>query len=113
VDDLVEGIVRLIAVVPETARPAGAGDSISPVAPWRTVNIGGGTPVSLPDFIQAIEDAVGKRAVKVMKPMQPGDVVQTFASADLLETLTGYRPATTLLQGVPAFVNWYRDWVSG
>lgn len=112
VDDLVESIVRLIPVVPQTGTPAGPNDSISPVAPWRTLNIGGGAPVSLPDFIIAIEEALGKQATKVMKPMQPGDVFQTFASAELLESLTGYRPTTLLRQGVPAFVDWYREWVS-
>lgn len=112
IDDLVEGILRLMPAVPQTGAKAAEIDSISPVAPWRTVNIGGGAPVSLPDFIQAIEDALGKQATKVMRPMQPGDVIQTFASADLLEALTAFRPSTPLRVGIPAFVDWYRYWTA-
>src|SRR5262249_7910603 len=89
VGDLVGAIVRLIAKPPERGRPAGAPglDSLSPVAPFRTVNIGTGRPVGLLDFIAVIEAAVGKRATRRLMPMQPGDVPRTFASADLLEAL--------------------------
>jgi UDP-glucuronate 4-epimerase len=112
VADLVEAIVRLVATPPEPGRPAGplGLDSLSPVAPFRTVNIGTGRPVGLLDFVAVIEAAVGKTAIRRMMPMQPGDVPRTFASADLLEALTGYRPSTPILEGVTAFVDWYRWW---
>ncbi len=85
-------------------------DSLSPVAPWRAVNIAGGQPVELMDFISIIEDLVGRPAVKTMLPMQQGDVVDTFADASLLDALTGFRPSVTVETGVSAFVDWYRDW---
>jgi len=109
VDDLIEGIVRLIPIVPETGdRQAGEVDSISPVAPHRIVNIGGGHPVALLDFIAAAEKSLGIKAKRNYLDMQPGDVPTTFASADLLECLTGYRPVTPVQTGVDAFVAWYR-----
>ena len=110
VDDLVEAIVRLVPCVPAPpARGEGIpGDSLSPAAPFRVVNIGPGAPVGLLDFVDAIERALGKKAVRNLTPMQPGDVADTFACADLLERLTGYRPATPVADGVGKFVEWYR-----
>jgi UDP-glucuronate 4-epimerase len=112
VDDLVEGIYRLSACVPPKPGVSERmdGDSLSPVAPHRVVNVGGGAPVKLLDFVEAIEAAVGKSAVRTYLPMQPGDVPETFADARLLQSLTGYRPATPVSVGVPAFVAWYRDY---
>jgi UDP-glucuronate 4-epimerase len=111
IDDLVEGLVRLISVVPERSRPAPGGiDSLSPVAPWRAVNIGRGSPVSLMDFIAAIEQVLGRKALLNLMPMQPGDAPATYASADLLEALTGYRPDTPLETGVAAFCEWYKTY---
>jgi len=112
IDDLVEAIVRLIPVTPRKGEPVaveGAVDSLSPVAPWRVVNIGGGQPVGLLPFIETIERCVGKPAIRNMLPMQKGDVVETFADASLLRTLTGYVPETTVEDGVRAFVEWYRS----
>jgi UDP-glucuronate 4-epimerase len=109
VGDLVEAIARLLAVPPVKGQPV-AGDSLSPVAPWRLVNIGAGSPVRLDDFIAEIERAMGKSAVRNEMPMQAGDVPRTWADASLLQTLTGYRPATTLAEGVAAFLAWYRDY---
>ena len=74
------------------------------------VNIGGGSPVQLSAFIEAIEAKLGKKATKNLMPMQQGDVADTFANADLLEKLTGYRPSTTVEEGVGAFVDWYREY---
>ncbi|PWE29943.1 UDP-glucuronate 5-epimerase [Maritimibacter sp. 55A14] len=113
VDDLVEGIRLLIDVPPE--RPADAsgiapGDSLSPVAPWRVVNIGNSAPVRLLDFITAVEAATGRRAEKIMMEMQPGDVPATWADGGLLTRLTGYAPKTGLEEGVRRFVAWYRDY---
>ncbi|MDH2326894.1 NAD-dependent epimerase/dehydratase family protein [Cereibacter sp. SYSU M97828] len=109
IDDLVEGIVRLSAAVPGAA-PVGAFDSLSPVAPWRVVNIGNGTPVRLLDFVEAIEDAVGRKAERNLMPMQPGDVPATWADATLIDALVGKLPQTDLRKGVGRFVDWYRDY---
>jgi UDP-glucuronate 4-epimerase len=100
VDDVVEALTRL-------AERAPAADS---QPPYRIVNIGGGHPVGLEDFIATIEATVGRKAIRCDLPMQPGDVRATWASTALLEQLTGFRPATPLSVGVPAFVGWYRDY---
>jgi UDP-glucuronate 4-epimerase len=110
VDDLIEAIVRLIAAVPDAERPVtaeGVTDSLSPVAPWRVVNIAGGQPVGLMDFVGTIEAALGVTADKIMLPMQPGDVRETSADAGLLRALTGYVPETPVAVGVRAFVEWW------
>ena len=108
VTDLVDGIVRLIEAVPGT-EPV-EGDSLSPVAPHRIVNIGNGNPVQLLDYIEAIEAATGRTAQKNMMDMQPGDVPATWADASLLQHLTQYRPQTQVAEGVASFVTWYRDY---
>ena len=107
VDDLVEGIVRLVDVVPD--RRIGEMDSLSPVAPFRIVNIGNGAPVGLMDFVSAVEAAVGRTATRRLLPMQPGDVPATWADTTLIEALTGPLPRTDIRDGVKAFVDWYRD----
>ncbi|MGH7022898.1 MAG: NAD-dependent epimerase/dehydratase family protein [Caulobacteraceae bacterium] len=106
VSDLVEAVRRLVDRPPEQGKPV-AGDSLSPAAPWRLVNIGRGAPVKLMDFIAETERALGRRAIVNFQAMQPGDVKRTFADATLLETLTGYRPSTPLSEGVAAFCAWY------
>lgn len=113
VDDLVRGIRLLIDVAPE--RPASReaiapGDSLSPVAPFRIVNIGNSDKVRLEDFIDAIEQAVGKPAIRNYMDMQPGDVPATWADAELLRALTAYAPQTDIREGVKQFVAWYRDY---
>ena len=108
VDDLVAAIGRLIDVVPG-AGPAVEGDSLSPVAPWRVVNIGNGAPVALMDFIRAIEAATGRQAVLNLMPMQAGDVPATWADGQLLRRLTGDQPHTEVSEGVARFVDWYRS----
>lgn len=112
VDDLVEGVVRLIDAVPVEGRPVEAGDvtdSLSPVAPWRVVNIAGGRPVELLDFIEAIEEAAETKAVKNLLPMQKGDVVATSADPSLLKALTGFVPSTPIAKSAQDFVDWYRS----
>ena len=115
VTDLVESIVRLIDCVP----PKGAGrldpndPSLSPVAPFRVVNIGRGKPVNLLEFIETIERKMGKKALRNYMDMQPGDAPRTFADASLLERLTGYKPDTTLEQGVSELVDWSRAYRAG
>lgn len=116
VEDLVEAIVRLIPKAPaEDNRVTAEGviDTLSRQAPFRIVNIGGGQPVGLIDFIEAIEAALGKTARRNMLPMQKGDVPQTFAAPDILRNLTGYVPQTTVQEGVTRFVEWYRSWNKG
>ena len=113
VDDLVRGIRLLIDAVPE--RPASKadiaeGDSLSPVAPFRVVNIGNSDKVRLMDFIEAIEEAVGKKAIRNYMPMQMGDVPATWADTALLQRLTGFRPQTDIRDGMKSFVAWYRDY---
>ncbi len=112
VDDLVRAIQLLIDRIPP--RPgAGASlenDSLSPVAPWRVVNIGNSEAVTLTAFIDAIEIATGKSAARRLMDMQPGDVPATWANAGLLKELTGYEPRTDIETGVRRFVEWYRDY---
>ena len=108
IDDLVEAVLRLIDVVPQQGAPVGALDSLSPAAPYRVVNIGGGQPVGLLPFIDAVEAALGLPVQRRMLPMQKGDVPATFAAPDLLRALTGYVPQTDVSTGVRAFVDWYR-----
>jgi UDP-glucuronate 4-epimerase len=113
VEDLVRGIAGLIDAIPERPSSSKAikpGDSLSPVAPFRVVNIGNSRKVRLMDFINAIEKAVGRAAVCNFMPMQQGDVLATWAEASLLQSLTGYRPQTDLQTGVNNFVQWYQDY---
>ena len=114
VDDLVRGIALLVDVPPPAPGPdrpvSVTGDSLSPVAPWRLVNIGNSEKVRLTDFIAAIEAATGRRAERNLMPIQPGDVPATWADATLLRRLTGYAPRTDIRDGVEKFVAWYRDY---
>ena len=108
IDDLVEAIRGLIDKVPG-AVTVSSSDSLSPVAPWRVVNIGNGHPAELLGFVDTIERALGKVAIKNMLDMQPGDATDTWADVNLLEDLTGYRPTTPLSEGIAATVRWYRE----
>jgi UDP-glucuronate 4-epimerase len=113
ISDLVDAIRLLIDQPPQ--RPASAaeiasGDSLSPAAPWRVVNIGNSNKVRLMDFVTAIEEECGREAVKNFLPMQAGDVPATWADANLVKTLTGYAPQTPFREGVRQFVAWYRSY---
>ncbi|MGJ8596259.1 NAD-dependent epimerase/dehydratase family protein [Sulfitobacter sp.] len=112
VTDLVQAILLLVDAVPDHLTQQGQfdGDSLSPVAPYRVVNIGNSDTVPLLDFIKAIEDATDIKAEKNLMPMQPGDVPATWADASLLKSLTGYVPKTDVRDGVAQFVAWYRDY---
>ena len=113
IDDLIDAVVRLIAVPPEQNKPVaveGAEDSLSPVAPWRVVNIGGGQPVELSALIAALEAALGRKAERRMLPMQAGDVRETFASTGLLRALVGQVPQTPVETSVRRFAEWYRGY---
>lgn len=112
VKDLVRGIRLLIDAAP--VRPADkvvpTGDSLSPVAPFRVVNIGNSDKVRLLDFVDAIEEELGQKAIRNYMPMQTGDVPATWANADLLQALTGYKPQTDIKDGIHDFVTWFRDY---
>lgn len=113
VTDLVRAIRLLIDVPP--ARPLEnsaieEGDSLSPVAPFRVVNIGNSDKVRLLDFVDAIEAELGIPAIRNYMPMQMGDVPATWADASLLQSLTGYRPQTDFRDGIAQFVAWFRDY---
>lgn len=110
IDDLVEAIHKLTFCIPELGRSTSLHDSISPVAPWRVVNIGNSRSVSLLDFIDELESAIGIRAIKNFMPIQPGDVEATWADTRLLKDLTSYIPDTKLSIGIPQFVSWYRQY---
>lgn len=113
VTDLVKGIRLLIdaaPVEPENRESIPKGDSLSPAAPYRTVNIGNSDKVSLGAFIEAMEKALGMKAVRNNMEMQKGDVPATWANASLLQELTGYCPQTNVDEGVAKFVRWYRDY---
>ncbi len=113
VSDLVRGIRLLIDAVPERPADPGAvdeGDSLSPVAPYRVVNIGNSEKVRLLDFIDAIEACLERKAKRNYMDIQPGDVPATWANAELLHRLTGYRPETNVREGILEFVGWFRDY---
>ena len=109
VDDLVEAVSRLMDTRPKRDAPlTNVRDSLSPVAPWRAVNVGGGRPVDLMTFIGAIENSLGRKARLNLLPMQAGDVPMTFADTTLLTALIDYRPTTEVQIGVAAFCDWYK-----
>lgn len=112
IDDLIEGIVRLVDVQPNESNRVQSEtviDTLSRHAPFRVVNIGGGNPVELMRFVETVEESMGKSASRNMLPMQPGDVPRTFASPELLISLTGFRPMIGLEIGVQKFVEWYKE----
>ena len=108
VDDLVDAIARLVDKSPVIDRPF-PHDSLSPVAPFRTVNIAGGQPTELMDFIRAIERALGKSATLNMRDRQPGEMVSTQSDVSLLRELIGTLPETDIETGVAHFARWYRQ----
>lgn len=112
IDDIVEGIVRLVDK-PATAHHdfnKAAPDSGLSNVPYRLFNIGNNEPVKLMDFITTIEEAVGQEAVKEFLPMQPGDVMATYADTSRLEDWVGFKPYTPLKTGIEKFVAWYKDY---
>jgi UDP-glucuronate 4-epimerase len=109
IDDLIEAVRRLADTRPEKGAPAGDFDSLSPVAPFRIVNIGKAKPDALSDFIAQIEQSIGIEAKKNFMDMQPGDVPATWSDTRLLEALTGFRASTGLDKGIPEFVSWFRS----
>jgi UDP-glucuronate 4-epimerase len=112
IDDIVEGIVRVLdkTAVPEPSYDYANPDPASSYAPYHLYNIGNHEPVMLMDFIETIEEAIGKKAEKNMLPMQDGDVVATYADTDSLRQAIDFSPSTPLKDGVAKFVTWYRKY---
>ena len=112
IDDIVEGIYRLINHIP---KPNNSWDALNPdpsfsKAPYKVFNIGNNQPVELNYFIESIEKALGKKAIKNLLPLQPGDVVETYANVDHLKDEVGFKPDTKIEDGIQSFVDWYRDY---
>jgi len=110
VDDLVLRIEALLSQAPVTGQPVSPRDSLSPVAPFRVVNIGTGAPQKLLDFVTAIETAIGQDAIRNYIDMQLGDMRATWADTDLLTDLIGQAPVTDIQAGVGEFIAWYRGY---
>lgn len=112
IDDIVEGVVRVTERTP-LPNPEWRGDAPDPStspAPYRIYNIGNNNAVELGRFIEILEDALGRKAVRNLMPMQPGDVEATYADVDDLIRDTGFKPHTPLEKGVGEFVRWFRDY---
>ncbi|MDI5934183.1 NAD-dependent epimerase [Halomonas kalidii] len=112
IDDIVEGIVRILGVIPRRNPQWNAQDATpdSSSAPYALYNIGHGSPVSLMDFVHAVEAAIGKQAICNFLPMQPGDVPRTWADTEALFLATGHRPQVKVEEGARRFMAWYRDY---
>ena len=112
VDDIVEGVIRVLDR-PAAPNPNWSGDnpdSGTSSAPWRVYNIGNNSPVELLDYIGAIEEALGIKAVKELLPLQPGDVPDTYADVDDLVKEFSYKPSMSVNQGVSNFIEWYKKY---
>jgi UDP-glucuronate 4-epimerase len=112
IDDIVEGVIRVISTVPE-ADPEWSSDQPNPSTsrvPYKIYNIGNNQPVSLMSFVETIENALGQEAVKNYLPLQPGDVPATYADIDDLVKDTGFKPSTPLEEGINTFVKWYKKY---
>jgi UDP-glucuronate 4-epimerase len=112
IDDIVEGLVRILERVP-APNPGWQGDSPDPsssFAPYRLYNIGNNRPVALTEFIEVLEEQLGRKAIRNLLPMQAGDVPTTCADVDDLMAAVGFRPATPIKEGIRRFVAWYRDY---
>ncbi|MGL5697690.1 MAG: NAD-dependent epimerase [Kluyvera sp.] len=110
IDDIVEAIIRLQDVIPqpEADWTVETGSPATSSAPYRVYNIGNSSPVELMDYITALEEALGVKAEKNMLPMQAGDVLETSAETQPLYDLVGFKPQTSVKDGVKNFVDWYR-----
>lgn len=112
IDDIVEGVIRCIDTVAQ-ANENWSGDAPDPgtsSAPYRLYNIGNNNPIHLMDFIEVLEECLGRKAKKNMLPLQPGDVPDTYANVDDLVKDMDYKPSTTVADGIASFVEWYKDY---
>lgn len=112
IDDIVEGVIRVLdhPAVRNAEWLSDRPDPGSSKAPWRVYNIGNSSPVQLTAYIEALEQALGKKAVQELLPLQQGDVPDTFADVSDLEATFNYRPQTTVVEGIARFVEWYREY---
>jgi UDP-glucuronate 4-epimerase len=115
IDDIIEGVIRVMEKIPQPnpdwdmANP----DPGSSYAPYKLYNIGNNSPVKLTKFIEVLEENIGRKAVKNMLPMQAGDVPITYADIEHLARDVGFRPVTTIEEGIRKFVDWYRSYYKG
>jgi len=112
IDDIVEGVIKVLDY-PSSSNLNWNSDDPDPSsskAPWSIYNIGNSNPVSLMDYVNALEQALGKKAKLNFLPLQPGDVLDTYASVDNLKEKFDYKPSTTITDGVINFVKWYKDY---
>ncbi len=112
VDDIVEGVIRVLdqAAPPNPEWSGDASDPATSLAPYRIYNIGNNSPVELLRYIEVLEECLGKKAEKNLLPLQPGDVPDTYADVTDLINDTGYKPNTSVEEGIAHFVEWYRDY---
>ncbi|WP_219704269.1 NAD-dependent epimerase [Marinomonas lutimaris] len=103
IDDIVEGVIRIQNVIPAIEKKEQS------AAPYATYNIGNNQPIQLAEFIEAVETACGKTAEKIYMDMQPGDVPKNYADTAQLEAAVGYKPSTSIQEGMARFVEWYKD----
>jgi UDP-glucuronate 4-epimerase len=111
IDDVTEAIVRLIGIPPQPnpVWPSEAPDPATSSAPWRVYNIGSSEPIEVLEFVSLIEKEMGKSAKRELLPMQPGEVIETYADCADLERVVGFRPRTPIEEGVRRFVQWFRE----
>jgi len=112
VDDVVEAVVRLVGV-PPAPDPAWSGEAPDPstsYAPWRVHNIGNRNPIEITEVVRLLEEAIGRPAVKVLEPLQLGDVTATYADVSSLQAAVDFRPDTPIKEGIARFVAWYKDY---
>jgi UDP-glucuronate 4-epimerase len=112
VDDVVESVIRLIdrPAAPDPSWSSDMPDPSRSAAPWRIYNIGNNEPADVPYVVSLIEKSLGRTAIREMAPMQPGDVPATYADVDDLMRDVGFRPSTTIEDGVARFIAWYREY---
>ncbi len=113
IDDIIQGVLGVIDTIPKP-NPKWDGNnpdpSSSPEGPFRVYNIGAGNPVHLRHFLQLMEEGLGKKAIVIEKPIQPGDVLATYAGVDALRNDTGYKPETSVEVGVGIFIDWFKEY---
>ena len=112
VDDIVEGIIRLLSKIPERNEEWDAfhPDPASSAAPYRIYNIGNNQPVELVRFIEVLEEKLGKKAIKNFLPLQAGDVTETYAAISSIQRDIGFKPGTSIEEGIGKFVEWYKEY---
>ena len=111
IDDIVKGITLLINKAPNNKKKKKfKNDSLSPVAPFRILNIGNTKKIYLLNFIEQIETELGKKAIRNYMPLQRGDVKQTLSNTNLLKDITGYNPKTNYKDGIKKFIKWFKEY---